>query len=116
MTTLSEGLSNANSGVNLRSVRTGSFIDVETRSRHYRIECLGGDAIRLSGHPAYCPQPVRALLTGSMDKQGGELGLIEPGMRLRFFLEQLPLTASPLTTSTVVSVHVQPPRNAARVQ
>jgi hypothetical protein len=112
MTTLSEGLR----GVNLRSVRPGSLVDVETRSRHYSIECLGGDAIRLSGHPAYCPQPVPALLTGSIDKRGGELGLIEPGMRLRFFLEDRPFTASPLTTSTVVSVHVVSPDTAARLQ
>ncbi len=31
--------------------------DVETKSRHYRIECLGGHAIRISGHPEYVRYP-----------------------------------------------------------
>lgn len=63
----------------------GSLIDVETKSRHYRIECLGGNAIRISGHPEYCPDPVPAQLHGSVNKEGDlELGLIGRGMRLKF--------------------------------
>jgi len=34
-------------GVDLNSLRPGSMIDVETKSRHYHIECLGGDKIRV---------------------------------------------------------------------
>jgi hypothetical protein len=33
-------------GVDLKNLRPGSLIDVETTSRHYHIECLGGDAVR----------------------------------------------------------------------
>ncbi len=92
--------------VDLRSLRPGSLIDVETTSRHYHIECLGGDAIRISGHPEYCPQPVAAQLRGSVDEEGGlELGLIEPGMRLMFFLNH-----RPVTTSRVVHVGVDQPK------
>ena len=94
-------------GVVLNSLRAGSLIDVETKSRHYNIECLGGNAIRISGHPQYCPSPVPAQLQGSIDKEGVlELGLIGEGKRLMFFLDG----DRPVTTSRVVSVHVdQPP-------
>jgi hypothetical protein len=91
-------------GVDLRSLRPGSLIDVETKSRHYHIECLGGDAIRISGHPEYCPQPVPAHLRGAIDKKGDvESGVIEPGMRLLLLLND----DHPITTSRVVSVHVK---------
>jgi hypothetical protein len=90
-------------GVDLKSLLPGSLIDVETKSRHYQIECLGGNAIRISGHPEYCPEPVAAQLQGSIDKEGDlELGLIGRGMRLVFFLND----HRPVTTSRVVSVHV----------
>jgi hypothetical protein len=103
MTTPSEVLE----GVDLKSLRPGSLVDVETKSRHYRIECLGGDAIRISGHPEYCPRPVPAHLQGSINKEGAlEVGLIEPGMRLMFFLND----DRPVTTSRVVSVHVDQPK------
>jgi hypothetical protein len=98
MTTPSEVLD----GMDLKSLRPGSLIDVETESRHYRIEYLGGDAVRISGHPEYCPQLVPAQLQGSIDKEGGfTLGLIQPGMRLSFLVND-----RPLTTSRVVGVHV----------
>jgi hypothetical protein len=87
----------------------GSLIDVETKSRHYRIECLGGNAIRISGHPEYCPDPVPAQLHGSVNKEGDlELGLIGRGMRLKFFLNE----RLPITTSKVLHVHVDQPKAA----
>jgi hypothetical protein len=101
-------------GVELKSLRPGSLIpgsliDVETKSRHYHIECLGGEEIRISGHPKYCPEPVPAYLQGSLDPEGAlESGLIEPGMRLLVLLNN----DHPVTTSRVVSVHVDPPKAA----
>ena len=93
--------------VDCRSLLRGSLIDVETKSRHYRIECLGGNAIRISGHPEYCPDPVPAELHGSVDKEGSlELGLIGRGMRLMFLLDE----HRPVTTSRVLSVHVDQPK------
>src|SRR5580658_5723944 len=66
-----------------RSLEPGSVIDVETTTRHYRIECLGGNSIRISGHPDYCPDPVPAQLHGSLNPEGEfESGLIGRGMRL----------------------------------
>jgi len=94
-------------GLDLKSLIPGSLIDVETKSRHYHIECLGGNAIRISGHPEYCPNPVPAQLQGSIDKEGElELGLIGSGMRMKFFLDD----HRPVTTTRVVSVHVDQPQ------
>ena len=93
--------------VDCRSLVRGSLIDVETKSRHYRIKCLGGNAIRISGHPQYCPDPVPAQLHGSVDKEGIlELGLIGRGQRLMFLLDE----HGPVTTSRVLRVHVDQPK------
>lgn len=101
MTTLSGVL------VDVKSLIPGSLLDVETKSRHYHIECLGGNAIRISGHPEYCPEPVPAQLQGSIDKQGElELGLVGRGMKLMFYLNG----ERPVTTSRVVSVHLDQPK------
>ena len=95
--------------VDCKSLAPGSWIDVETRSRHYTIECLGGNAIRISGHPEYCPNPVPAQVQGSIDREGVlEFGLIGRGMRLIFLLNE----HRPVTTSRVVSVHVDEPKAA----
>jgi hypothetical protein len=89
--------------VDCKNLSRGSLIDVETKSRHYRIECLGGNAIRISGHPDYCPDPVPARLQGSLNEEGAlELGLIGRGMRLMFLLNE----RRPVTTSRVLHVHV----------
>jgi len=79
-----------------KSLKPGSLIDVETMSRHYRIECLGGSTIRISGHPQFCPTPVVAQLQGSVTGEGTlEEGMIECGMRLAFVIgEDFPLTTS----------------------
>src|ERR1700693_6064086 len=89
MTTYAEVLE----GVDVNILRPGSLIDVETKNRHYRIECLGGNAMRISGHPAYCPAPVLAELQGSVDHRGMfETGVIRAGRQLVFLLdEHIPL-------------------------
>ena len=92
--------------VNCNNLAQGSLIDVETKSRHYRIECLGGNAIRISGHPELCPDPVPAQIHGSVNREGAlELGLIGRGMRLIFLLDM----SRPVTTSRVLHVHVDHP-------
>lgn len=85
----------------------GSLIDIETKSRHYQIECLGGNAVRISGHPAYCPEPVAAHLEGSFDKENGlEWGFIGLGKRMVFLVGD----NLPVTTSKVLSIHVDQPK------
>jgi hypothetical protein len=89
--------------VDCTTLASGSVIEVETKSRQYRIECLGGNAISISGHPEYCPIPVHARLHGSIDKEGAlEFGLIGRGMRLRFVLNE----RQPVTTTRIVRVRV----------
>jgi hypothetical protein len=90
--------------VDFQTLSAGSVVEVETLGRHYRIECLGLDLIRISGHPDFCPSPASALLQGSLDDQGTvAVGAIEPGMRLAYFVDGL----GPVTTSRVVSVEVK---------
>ena len=92
--------------VNCKNLMPGSTIDVETNSRHYRIECLGGNSIRVSGHPDYCPDPVNASLQGSVDQDGYlETGSIACGMRMIFLLDDV----HPITTSQVLRVRVEQP-------
>jgi hypothetical protein len=89
------------------NLASGSLIDIETKSRRYRIEWLGGFAIRISGHPQYCPNPVQAQLQGSIDEEGAfEFGVIGRDRRLVFLLGQ----HRPITTSRVVRVRVDPPK------
>jgi hypothetical protein len=87
----------------------GAVIDVETKTRHYRIECLGGNAINISGHPEYCPEPTAARLHGSVDPEGVlELGMIGRGMRLCVLLNGY----QPITTTRVVRLLVDHPAPA----
>jgi hypothetical protein len=72
----------------------GSFLEVETKNRQYSIECLGGNAIRISGHPDYCPTPVAGRML--------ESGLIERGHHLHLLL-----ATRPVTTSRVVRLRVR---------
>jgi hypothetical protein len=93
-------------GVDLKSLSPGSLVDVETKSRHYLIECLGGNTMRISGHPQYCPAPMLAELQGSVDLAGDvEKGCIRPGKHMAFLLDE----HIPMTTSKVLSVHVDKP-------
>ena len=90
-----------------KNLAPGSLIDVETKSRHYLIECLGGSAVRISGHPEYCPTPVAARLHGSVSKEGTiELGLIGRGRKLMFLLDE----RRPVTTSRVLHLRVEQPK------
>ena len=92
--------------VDCNSLAPGSRIDVETKSRHYQIECLGGNAICISGHPEYCPHPVPAWLHGSLDKEGAlAFSQIGRGMRFLFLLND----GRPVTTSRVLRVQVDRP-------
>ena len=92
--------------IDCKNLAQGSLIDVETKSRHYKIECLGGNQIRISGHPDFCPRPVPARLGGSFDREGGlEAGLIGPGRRMMFLVNGY----LPVTTTRVLHVHVDPP-------
>ncbi|HTS27398.1 MAG TPA: hypothetical protein VMH81_16085 [Bryobacteraceae bacterium] len=93
--------------IDCQSLPPGSLLEVETRNRHYQIEYLGAGAIRICGHPEYCPTPVPAQLRGSADKSGViEPGLIGCGRYLQFLVDE----HLPVTTSRVMKVRVERPR------
>src|SRR5258708_37460161 len=87
-----------------KSLEPGSLIDVETTSRHYRIECLGGSTIRISAHPRFCPTPGLAHLEGSVTSEGiVEDGVIERAMRFgRCSEDHVPVTTSKILHVTPV--------------
>jgi len=100
MTTVAEGL------VDLKNLRPGSVLDVETASRHYLIECVDGNKVRISGHPAYCPEPSPASIHGSIDREGTlEYGLLGQGKRMVFFLAD----NRPVTTSKILKLRLNSP-------
>ena len=94
----------ASAGVELKTLIAGSTIDVVTKSRHYRIEYVEGDRIRISGHPQLCPTPTAARLCGSrkgLDEF--ERGYIGRGMRMVF---ERAGDVVPVTTSEITEVRV----------
>src|SRR5215471_693685 len=92
--------------VDCQSLPPGSLLEVETKNRQYRIECLGGSAIRISGHPEFCPAPVAGVLRGSSEKGGIlEEGLIGRGKYLQFLVDE----HRPVTTSRVTRLRVRRP-------
>ena len=92
-----------------KNLEPGAVIDVETTSRHYRIECLGGNTIRISGHPQFCPTPVAAQLEGAVTSEGTlEEGMIERGMRLAFLIAE----HGSLTITKVLNVQLADQANS----
>jgi len=87
--------------VDCSGLPAGSRLEIETKNRHYLVECLGGTAIRISGHPEYCPNPV----------SGRMLELVERGKHLQFLLDD----RRPVTTSRIVKVRVQQPKSAPSI-
>ena len=74
---------NAVEGVSLQKLQPGSVIDLDTKNHHYRIECLGGDKAKISGHPRLCPRPLVVQVQGSIGSSI-EAGSIRQGMHLAF--------------------------------
>ena len=97
-------MSTSAEALDLSSLNPGSVVDVETKSRHYRIELLGGDKIRISGHPRFCPTPVLAQLRGAIgDASTVKSGFVSRGTRLVFrpFNDRDSVTTSEITNILV---------------
>jgi hypothetical protein len=90
-------------GIYLHDLDPGAILDVETKSRHYKIEYVGGDEILISGHPALCPAPVSAELRGSLQSTG-EVTAGYVGRGLRFAFRRLS-DDLPVVTSAVQDIH-----------
>ncbi len=72
-------------GLFLTDLPSGRVVSVETANRTYRIRHLGNGEAEISGHPRYCPNPVKVRLHGThwLDSKIPACYLA-PGMRLQF--------------------------------
>ena len=87
--------------VNLYDLPDGASLEVETKHHRYNIVKLAHTQARISGHPAYCPEPITVEIEGSAG-EGSALkpGFIGRGMHLMF---QHP-TYHVLTTSRIMVI------------
>jgi len=89
-------------GVYLPDLPRGAAVEIETRNHIYTLVNCGENAALLSGHPKFCPKPVRVSIHGST--WGGSLlkqGFIGRSMHLEF---GHPDYTGPITTSRIVDV------------
>ena len=89
-------------GLRLSSLAEGARVLVETINRLYKLEIRGGH-VWISGHPEFCPRPVRVQVRGS--SWGGSMlkvAYLGRGMQMEF---EHPLHAT-VTTSRIVSIRV----------
>src|SRR5215831_3462991 len=89
-------------GVYLPDLPPGAAVEIETRNHIYTLVNCGENAALLSGHPTFCPNPVRVSIHGST--WGGSLlkqGFIGRSMHLEF---THPDYRGSITTSRIVDV------------
>lgn len=100
-----KGVVDSVQGIYLNNLASGSLLDVDTESRRYRVEYIGDDEIRISGHPIYCPRPVRAKLLGSVANDGVLKGFLGRGMCLEYcrLNDGLVILTSPIKDLTIVN-------------
>ncbi len=72
-------------GVFIESTPPGSVVEARTANSVYRLRHLGRGAAEISGHPKYCPTPVRVQLRGTqwLDRELPDCYLA-PGMQVQF--------------------------------
>ena len=89
-------------GVYLWDLPHQSTLEVETQNRSYTIvHCGKGEAL-ISGHPEFCPEPVRVKIEGS--NWGGSMlkpSFVGRGMHLEF---RHPNYEQPIITSRIVEI------------
>jgi hypothetical protein len=89
-------------GVFLRDLPRDTVLKIYTSHRCYTAVFLGHDEVLISGHPDYCPQPVRVAIAGS--SWGGsllKLNFVGRGMHLEF---RHPAYEAPIITSTIQEI------------
>lgn len=53
------------SGLFLSKTPLGAVIEVKTANSVYRVVHIAPNTVEISGHPLYCPRPMRVALTGT---------------------------------------------------
>lgn len=88
-------------GALLEDLAVGRTLEVTTHHHTYLIE-KRADGYYISGHPEYCPDPIKATIAGSTF--GGSIlkrGFVGRGMHLEFTVEG---NRKPITTSSIEEV------------
>lgn len=72
-------------GIVLAQATVGSIIEARTVNNLYRLDHIQLESIEISGHPEYCPRPVRVPLGGTrwLDRFSSQ-PFLAPGMSLQF--------------------------------
>ena len=102
-------------GVFLEGLPPDTVLQIRTQHHFYTALLLGEGSALISGHPQYCPEPVRVTIAGST--WGGsmlKMRFIGRGMHLEF---HHPAYSTPIVTSPIQEIHepVGSVRDEARV-
>ena len=93
-------------GMFLDGLQPATVLHIQTRHHCYTAIVLGGSQALISGHPTYCPQPVRVAISGST--WGGsmiKLHFVGRGMQLEFYH---PDYRTPIVTSLIQEIEECP--------
>ncbi len=91
------------SGIFLSKTPIGAVIEAKTANSVYRIVHVAPNTVEISGHPVYCPIPMRVSLTGTrwLDTTLPDC-YIAPGMRLQL----IDRSGRSVLTSRIKSVQI----------
>jgi hypothetical protein len=90
----------AEGGTDLRQVKPGTVIEVETRNNTYTLIPQPSGETMIWGHPEYCPEPT--LISGLGGAYANGLfreAYLSPGMRLSF-----PMAGRRVSTSSIIAI------------
>jgi hypothetical protein len=89
-------------GVFLNDLPPATVLEIQTQHHCYQVVLLGDNDALISGHPQYCPEPIRVAIAGST--WGGSMlkrRFVGRGMHLEF---RHPNFQTPIVTSTVQEI------------
>ena len=90
----------AEGGIDLRQVKPGTVIEVETRNNTYTLIPQASGETMIWGHPEYCPEPTLLRGVGGAYVNGlFREGYLSPEMRLSF-----PSDGRRVSTSRIVAI------------
>ena len=89
-------------GVFLHDLPPSTVLEIETQNHCYQVVLLGDNNVLISGHPKYCPEPIRVAIAGST--WGGSMlkrRFVGRGMHMEF---RHPQYRTPIVTSRVQEI------------
>ena len=89
-------------GVFLHDLPPATVLEIQTQHHCYQVVLLGDNNVLISGHPLYCPEPVRVSIAGST--WGGSMlkrRFVGRGMHMEF---RHPEYQTPIVTSRVEEI------------